>query len=70
MDKYTITDSTQGECIITNLPGDCMITSTLRIADCVPSDSGEYVCTATNAIGNETTTLSLIVHGKYPVIKQ
>ena len=45
-----------------------MITSTLEIADYEPSDSGEYVCTATNAAGSETATVSLAIHGECPII--
>ena len=64
MGKFTITPSTQGDCIITNPPSECMITSTLDIADNVPNDSGEYVCTAINVAGNDTESASLTVHGK------
>ena len=67
MGKFTITPSTQGDCIITNPPSDCMITSTLDIVDNVPNDSGEYVCTAINVAGNNTASVSLTVHGKYSI---
>ena len=65
MGKFTITDSTQGDCIITNPPSDCMTTSRLDIADNVPNDSGEYVCTAINVVGNDIASASLTVNGKY-----
>ena len=66
MGKFTITDTTEGDCIITNLPSECVITSILDIADNVPNDSGEYVCTAINDAGNNTASVSLTVNGKYP----
>ena len=65
MGKFTITDSTQGDCIITNPPSDCITTSRLDIADTIPNDSGEYVCTAINVVGNDMTSASLTVYGKY-----
>ena len=65
MGKFTITDSTQGDCIITNLPSDCMTTSRLDIADTIPNDSGEYVCTAINVVSNDMTSASLTVYGEY-----
>ena len=52
------------DCIITDPPSDCVITSTLDIYDVVPNDSGEYVCTAINDAGNDTASVSLTVHGK------
>ena len=64
MGKFSISDSTEGDCIITDPPSDCVITSTLDIYDAVPNDSGEYVCTAINAAGSNTTSVSLTVHGK------
>ena len=65
MGKFSISDPREGDCIITDPPSDCMITSTLDINDAVPNDSGEYVCTAINAAGNDTAFVSLTVHGKY-----
>ena len=65
MGKFTITDTTEGDCIITNPPNECVITSILDIADNVPNDSGEYVCTAINDAGNNTASVSLTVNGKY-----
>ena len=64
MGKFTITDTSEGDCIISNPPSECVITSTLDIADNVPNDSGEYVCTAINDAGNDTTSASLTVYGK------
>ena len=65
MGSFVISYSTEGDCIITDPPNDCVITSTLDINDIVPNNNGEYVCTAINAAGNETASVSLIVHGKY-----
>ena len=62
--KITITDSTQGDCIITNPPSECLITSILEITDSVPNDSGEYVCTAINPAGNDTASVTLMVNSK------
>ena len=65
MGKFTITNTTEGDCIITNPPSECVITSILDIADTVPNDSGEYVCTTSNDAGNNTASVSLTVNGKY-----
>lgn len=64
MDKFIITNFTQGECFSTNPTSECMITSVLTIVDSVPNDSGEYLCTAINFAGNDTAFVSLTVHGK------
>ena len=65
MGKFTITDITEGDCIITNPPSECVITSILDIVDNVPNDSGQYLCTAINDAGNNTASVSLTVYGKY-----
>ena len=65
MGKFTITVTTEGDCIITNPPSECVITSILDIADNVPNDSGEYVCAAINDAGNNTASVSLTVNGKH-----
>ena len=64
MGKFTISYSTEGDCIITDPPSDCVITSTLDINNVVPNDRGEYVCTAINAAGSDIASVSLTVHGK------
>ena len=69
MGKFSISDSTEGDCIITDPPSHCVITSTLDINLTVPNDSGEYVCTAINAAGNDFASVSLTVHGKYSLHK-
>ena len=63
--KFFISDVKEGDCIITDPPSECVISSTLDIKDTVPNDSGEYVCTAINAAGNDTASVSLPVHGEY-----
>ena len=65
MGKLFISDFREGNCIITDPPSDCVITSTLDINGTVPNDSGEYVCTAINAAGSDTASVSLPVHGEY-----
>ena len=65
MGKFTITETTKGDCIISNPPSECVITSTLDIVDNIPNDSGVYVCTAINDAGNNTASVSLTVYGKY-----
>ena len=65
MGKFIISYSTEGDCIITEPLSDCVIARTLDINDAVPNDSGEYVCTAISAAGNDTASVSLTVHGKY-----
>ena len=71
MEKFFISDVREGEgdCIFTDPPSDCVITSTLDIYDIVPNDSGEYVCAAINAAGNDTASGSLTVHGKYSLYR-
>ena len=64
MGKFFINDVRKGDCIIADPPSDCVITSTLDIYDVVSNDSGEYLCTAINDAGSNTTPVSLTVHGK------
>ena len=65
MGKFTITETAEGDCIITNPPSECVITSTLDIVNTIPNDSGVYVCTTINDAGNNTASVSLTVNGKY-----
>ena len=65
MGKFSINNMTKGDCIITDPPSECVITSILEIADSVPNDDGEYVCTAINPAGNDTASALLTVYGKY-----
>ena len=69
MGKFFISDVREGDCIITDPPSDCVITSILDINNNVPNDGGEYVCTAINAAGNDTASVSLTVHGKYSLYR-
>ena len=69
MGKFIVNYSTEGDCIITDPPSNCVITSTLDINDAVPNDSGEYVCTAINAAGNDIASALLTVHGKYSLYR-
>ena len=64
-EKFTITDLVEGDCIITNPPSECVITSILEITGSVPNDDGEYVCTAINPAGNDAVSALLTVYGKY-----
>ena len=63
--KFTINNTVEGDCIITNPPSECVITSILEIANSVPNDDGEYVCTAVNAAGDDTASALLTVYSKY-----
>ena len=65
MGRFFISYFTEGDCIITDPPSDCVIISMLDINDIVPNDSGEYMCTAINAAGSDTASGSLTVYGKY-----
>ena len=64
MGKFFISYVRNGDCIITDPPSDCVITSTLDINNIVSNDSGDYVCTAINDADSNTTSVSLTVHGK------
>jgi len=64
MMRITIDYDTQGDCIITRPPSECVLTSTLEITETIPDDAGEYVCNATNPAGSVLETALLIVYGK------
>jgi len=59
-----ITNSTIGNCSITNPPSECVSSSTLQILKIRAVDSGEYNCIANNVAGNNTGAAQLIVNGK------
>ena len=44
--------------------GERMIVSNLTIIMTDPSDAGEYMCMATNIIGQDTAAAKLTVHGR------
>ena len=59
-----ITNSTIGNCTITDPPSQCVSSSTLRISNATATDGGEYTCIAANVAGNDTDIGTLIVNGK------
>ena len=60
-----ISSTTMGSCTITDPPDQCVTSSTLRIFDTQPSDSGVYTCNATNEAGYVEKTATLSVIGMY-----
>ena len=44
--------------------GERMIMSNLTIIMTDPSDAGEYMCMATNIVGQDTAAAELTVHGR------
>ena len=58
-----ITNSTIGNCSITDPPSQCVSSSTLQILNTRAVDSGEYTCLATNEAGRDTKAATLIVNG-------
>ena len=58
-----ISSTTMGSCTITDPPDQCVTSSTLRIFDTQPSDSGVYTCNATNEAGYVEKTATLFVNG-------
>jgi len=59
-----ITNSTIGNCSITDPPSQCVSSNTLQILNTRVVDSREYTCVATNEAGSDAMTASLIVNGK------
>jgi len=62
--KMIIINTTFGDCRTTDPPRSCLAHSQLKIIKSRPSDSGEYVCNATNDVGNIAKYATLTVHGK------
>ena len=58
-----ISSTIMGSCTITDPPGQCVTSSTLRIFSTQPSDSGVYTCNATNEAGYIEENATLIVVG-------
>ena len=59
-----ITNSTIGNCSITDPPSQCVSSSTLQILKTRVGDSGEYSCVANNVAGSDVGAAQLIVNGK------
>jgi len=64
-----ITNITSGNCTVTDLPSHCTSSSTLKLFNSMPADSGEYICVATNVVGNDTYIANLVVDGKDVLLK-
>ena len=60
-----ITNSTMGNCTITDPPSQCVSSSRLQIFNTRAVDSGEYTCVANNVAGSVDGTTKLIVNGKW-----
>ena len=56
--------------ISTSTFGEREIVSNLTIIMADPSDTGGYVCMATNAAGQNTIAVELTVHGKWLILKK
>ena len=63
-----ISSITMGNCSITDSPDQCMTSSTLRIFNTQPSDSGVYTCNATNEAGYVGENATLTVNGMHKCI--
>ena len=63
--RSVVTNSTIGNCSITDPLSQCVSSSTLQILNTRVVDSGEYTCVATNEAGSDTATVQLIVDGAY-----
>ena len=60
-----ISSMTMGNCTITDPPEQCVISTTLKIFNTQPSDSGVYTCNATNEAGYLEKTATLFIVGTY-----
>jgi len=67
--RVIITNNPSGNCTVTDLPSHCTSSSTLKLFNSVPADSGEYICVATNVAGNDIYTANLVVDGKNVLLK-
>ena len=59
-----ITNSTMGNCTMTDPRSECVSSSRLEILKTRAVDSGEYTCVASNVAGRDDETTLLIVNGK------
>jgi len=64
-----ITNSTMGNCTITDPPSQCMSSSTLQILKTRAFNSGGYTCVANNVAGRDVGAAQLIVNGKIYVFQ-
>ena len=60
--KYIIVNKSHGDCAFTDPPTGCLYQSELLIINVASSDSGEYICSAANKVGNVTYNATLAVH--------
>ena len=61
--KILITNSTVGDCTITDPPSHCKTISTLKIFSTQYDDNGEYICTASNMAGSTSQSAVFTVIG-------
>jgi len=57
----------QGDCNITRSPSECVVISILEVTHAIPANTGEYMCSASNAAGSDMETASLTIHGIYSI---
>ena len=63
--RYYKTNETKGNCVVTDPPNLCEISSTLEIVNTQLADSGIYTCNASNAAGADTVSANLTVTSKF-----
>ena len=61
--KILITNSTDGNCTITDPPSHCRTFSTLKIFSTQYDDNGEYICSASNKAGSTSQSANFTVIG-------
>ena len=60
-----ITNSTMGNCTMTDPCSECVSSSRLEILKTRAVDSGEYTCVASNVAGRDDEITILVVNGKF-----
>ena len=60
-----ITNSTIGNCSITDPPSQCVSSSTLQILNATVHDNGKYTCIAANEVGTISSSVRLMINGNY-----